>query len=136
MPVRGVAAAHVLQDHGIAALDRLQVNAIAACRVVLAVGRAKDEYRKLSFTRRPVDVRAQRDAVAHRDRDVAVDFYLVGQGAADESRERGGASSLLFGIRVELHDFVQEPPPVHQRFHPHALVEPMDVVAFGVFEET
>src|SRR5688572_19245348 len=45
------------------------------------------------------------------------------------------ARSLIFGIRVQLDDLVQEPSPVHERLDAHALVEAVDVVSLGVLEE-
>src|SRR5688572_19176327 len=85
--IRGVAAAHVLHDDRIAARDGFLVNAVAARRVLLAVGRAKDEDREPAVARRAIDIRPQHDTVAHRDGDIAIQPCRGTRGAAGQRSE-------------------------------------------------
>ncbi len=73
----GVAAAHVLEHDRVAPRDRRSVRRVPLLGGVLAVRRPVHQDREATCGRRPPDVGSQHDAVAHRDRHIALDDALL-----------------------------------------------------------
>ncbi len=105
LAVGSVAAAHVLNDDDVSFCRRLEAKGRSAALVVRG---ALQQHRELAIRLRPVDVGAQNDAIAHRDRHTAFRRHLVGfSGLQHRRREEQAESNAQSSFSPE-----HEAPPL------------------------